>query len=205
MGLGASVHTCCRNERELEGCLSEWENVGLGISGSICDVSERAQREELMETVSSVFDGKLNILVSKLFAFPHTHTYKHINMSVCVCFYLHHVPCELAIWVLPCCNQKHITFDLFPTHWAWKFPWFDTQINNVGTNIRKPMVDFTADEFSTLMTTNFESVFHMSQLAYHLLKASGVGSIVFMSSVSGFVSLKSMSVQGATKGKLRIR
>ncbi|KAB1225874.1 hypothetical protein CJ030_MR1G004086 [Morella rubra] len=159
VGLGASVHTCCRNERELEGCLSEWENVGLGISGSICDVSERAQREELMETVSSVFDGKLNIL-------------------------------------------KHITFDLFPTHWAWKFPWFDTQINNVGTNIRKPMVDFTADEFSTLMTTNFESVFHMSQLAYHLLKASGVGSIVFMSSVSGFVSLKSMSVQGATKGAI---
>lgn len=84
MGLGASVHTCCRNERELEGCLSEWENVGLGISGSICDVSVRAQREELMETVSSVFDGKLNILVSKLFAFPHSHTYKHINMRVCV-------------------------------------------------------------------------------------------------------------------------
>lgn len=74
------------------------------------------------------------------------------------------------------------------------------QVNNVGTNIRKPMVEFTAEEFSTLMATNFESVFHLCQLAYPLLKTSGKGSVVFMSSVSSFVSLKSMSVQGATKG-----
>ncbi|KAM3691993.1 hypothetical protein ACJW30_08G052500 [Castanea mollissima] len=73
-------------------------------------------------------------------------------------------------------------------------------INIVGRNIRKPVVDFTAAGFSTLMATNFESVFHISQLAYPPLKASGVGSIVLTSSVSGFVSLKSMSVQGATKG-----
>ena len=49
-------------------------------------------------------------------------------------------------------------------------------------------MDFTAAEFSTLMATNFESVFHISQLAYPLLKASGVGSIVFTSSVSGLTS-----------------
>lgn len=70
----------------------------------------------------------------------------------------------------------------------------------MGTNIRKPIVDITSEDFSKLMVTNFESVFHTSQLAYPLLKASGAGSVVFISSVSGFVSLKSMSVQGATKG-----
>lgn len=75
-------------------------------------------------------------------------------------------------------------------------------VNNAGMNIRKPMVDFTAEEFSLLMATNFESVFHMCQLAHPLLKASGVGSVVFTSSVSGFVSLKNMSVQGATKGAI---
>lgn len=62
------------------------------------------------------------------------------------------------------------------------------------------MVDFTAEEFSSVMATNFESVFHLCQLAYPLLKASEAGSVVFTSSVSGFVSLKSMSLQGATKG-----
>ncbi|KAG6629165.1 tropinone reductase homolog At5g06060-like [Carya illinoinensis] len=136
-GLGATVHTCCRNSSELDVCLREWDNLGFGVTGSVCDVSVRVQREELVGTVSSVFDGKLNIL-----------------------------------------------------------------INNVGTNIRKPMVDFTAEEFSTLMSTNFESVFHISQLAYQPLKASGFGSIVFTSSVTGFLSLKSMSVQGATKGAI---
>lgn len=80
--------------------------------------------------------------------------------------------------------------------WVWTL-----QVNNVGTNIRKPFVDLTPQEFSTLMTTNFESVFHLSQLSHPLLKASCGGSIVFVSSVSGFVSLKSMSLQGATKGK----
>lgn len=67
------------------------------------------------------------------------------------------------------------------------------------------MVEFTAEEFSTLMATNFVSVFHLCQLAYPLLKTSGAGSVVFVSSVSGFVGLKSMSVQGATKGDLLIR
>ncbi|KAA8549320.1 hypothetical protein F0562_001004 [Nyssa sinensis] len=136
-GLGATVHTCARSEDELNSCLRAWEDEGFGVTGSVCDVSARVQRENLIDNVSSIFNGKLDIL-----------------------------------------------------------------INNVGTNIRKPVVEFTAEEFSTLLATNFESVFHMCQLAYPLLKASGVGSIVFTSSVSGFVSLKSMSVQGATKGAI---
>jgi len=63
------------------------------------------------------------------------------------------------------------------------------------------MVEFTAGEFSTLMSTNFESVFHLCQLAYPLLRESKAGSVVFISSVSGFVSLKNMSVQSSTKGR----
>lgn len=78
----------------------------------------------------------------------------------------------------------------------------DILVNNVGTNIRKPVAEITSEDFSTLLATNFESVFHLSQLAYPLLKASKAGSIVFTSSVSGLVSLKSMSVQGATKGAI---
>ncbi|XP_039041580.1 tropinone reductase homolog At5g06060-like [Hibiscus syriacus] len=139
-GLGAMVHTCSRNENELDMCLLEWKGLGFEVSDSVCDVSLRAQRESLMEKVSSLFDSKLNVFVTKM------------------------------------------------DHW---FPY-------VGTNIRKPMVDFT-DEVSTLLTTNFESVFNLCQLAYPLLRASGLGSVVFTSSVSGFVSLKSMSLQGATK------
>ena len=64
----------------------------------------------------------------------------------------------------------------------------------------KPTVEFTAEEFSTVMAVNLESVYHLCQLAHPLLKASGAGSIVLMSSVAGVVSHKYLSVYGATKG-----
>ncbi|RVW49278.1 Tropinone reductase-like [Vitis vinifera] len=136
-GLGATVHTCSRNEAELDKCLREWHAKGFSVTASICDGSDRAQREKLMEKVSSIFNGKLNILV-----------------------------------------------------------------NNVGTSFRKPTVDYTAAEYSTIMTTNLESAYHLCQLAHPLLKASGVGSIVFVSSVAGVVSLGTGSIYAATKAAI---
>lgn len=62
--LGAVVHTCSRNQAEINERLQEWQSKGFKVSGSVCDLSSREQREKLMETVSSVFYGKLNILVS---------------------------------------------------------------------------------------------------------------------------------------------
>ncbi|XP_028059049.1 tropinone reductase homolog At2g29260, chloroplastic-like [Camellia sinensis] len=136
-GLGVKVHTCARHETKLKRCLGDWEDERFGVTGSVCDVSSCLQLEELMDSISFVFNGKLNILV-----------------------------------------------------------------NNDGTNIRKPMVEFTAKEYATLFATNFESVFHMCQLAHPLLKASRVGNVVFTSPVFGFVSLKFMSVHEATKGAI---
>jgi Tropinone reductase 1 len=68
-GLGATVHTCCRNEAELNKCLHEWEAKGFQVTGSVCDLVSRPQREELINKVSDQYHGKLNILVSP--AFPH--------------------------------------------------------------------------------------------------------------------------------------
>uniref|UniRef100_A0A7N2KP75 Tropinone reductase n=1 Tax=Quercus lobata TaxID=97700 RepID=A0A7N2KP75_QUELO len=75
-------------------------------------------------------------------------------------------------------------------------------VNNVGTAIWKPAIEYTAEDFSTIFGTNFESAYHLSQLAHPLLKASGAGSIVFISSVAGVVSLKNLSVYSATKGAM---
>nr|AFK37760.1 unknown [Lotus japonicus] len=75
-------------------------------------------------------------------------------------------------------------------------------INNVGTNFRKPTVEYTAEEYSELMTVNLDSAFHLCQLAHPLLKASGVGSIVFISSVAGVVSLGTGSVYAACKAAI---
>ncbi|KAJ0041226.1 hypothetical protein Pint_27114 [Pistacia integerrima] len=61
---GAIVHKCSRNQTELDARIQEWKSKGLKVSGSVCDMKIRAEREKLMETVSLMFDGKLNILVS---------------------------------------------------------------------------------------------------------------------------------------------
>ncbi|XP_020885473.1 LOW QUALITY PROTEIN: tropinone reductase homolog At2g29170-like [Arabidopsis lyrata subsp. lyrata] len=63
--LGARVlHTCARDETQLQERLREWQAKGFQVTTSVCDVSSRDQREKLMETVSSIFQGKLNILVN---------------------------------------------------------------------------------------------------------------------------------------------
>ncbi|WVZ06242.1 hypothetical protein V8G54_019588 [Vigna mungo] len=62
-------------------------------------------------------------------------------------------------------------------------------VNNVGTNLRKPTIEYSAEEYSELMTVNLDSSFHLCQLAYPLLKASGKGCIVFLSSVAGVTSM----------------
>ncbi|KAF3573636.1 hypothetical protein F2Q69_00058313, partial [Brassica cretica] len=56
-----------------------------------------------------------------------------------------------------------------------------------------PTTEFTAQDFSGQIATNLESAYHFSQLAHPLLKASGFGSIVFLSSVCGVVSSGGMN------------
>lgn len=136
-GLGAAVHTCSRNEAELNKCLQDWEKKGFKATGTVCDVSTPADRERLLQDVKAAFDGKLNILV-----------------------------------------------------------------NNAGTGYPKPATLCTPDDFKFIMTTNVEAAFHVCQLAHPLLKASGRGSIVFNSSISGIIALEYLSIYGITKGAL---
>lgn len=78
----------------------------------------------------------------------------------------------------------------------------DILVNNVGANIRKPTIEYSAEEYSFLMATNLESAYHLCQLAHPLLKASGSGSIVFISSIAGIVALFSGTVYAMTKGAM---
>ncbi|XP_021715408.1 tropinone reductase homolog At2g29360-like [Chenopodium quinoa] len=134
---GARVHTCARNEDELESCKRSWETKGFQVSCSVCDVTSQTQREKLMEIVSSKFNGKLHILV-----------------------------------------------------------------NNAGTFIQKPTEQVTTEDYATVMATNLESTYHLSQLAHPFLKASGSGNIIFISSVAGVVAAEVGSLYGTTKGAM---
>ncbi|XVE96923.1 hypothetical protein REPUB_Repub02eG0265800 [Reevesia pubescens] len=136
-GLGAVVHTCSRNQTELNERLQEWQSKGFKVSGSVCDLSSREQREKLMESVSSAFNGKLNIIV-----------------------------------------------------------------NNAGITVIKTCLEHTLEDYSTLMSTNVEAPYHLCQLAHPFLKASGNGSIVFISSVAGSLAVPRLSAYSASKGAI---
>ena len=61
---GAAVHICSRKQEDIDVCLKEWKSKGFSVTGSVCDVLCHDQRQNLMDTVASIFHGKLNILVS---------------------------------------------------------------------------------------------------------------------------------------------
>jgi len=136
--LGAAVHTCARNESELRARLAEWDawHGGGVVTGSVCDVSVREQRERLVADAAARFGGGgLGVLV-----------------------------------------------------------------NNVGTNVARPTTEYTAEEYAFVMATNLESAYHLCQLAHPLLKASGAGSVVLVSSVCGLVAVQGGSIYAMTKG-----
>jgi len=75
------------------------------------------------------------------------------------------------------------------------------QVNNVGTNVRKPTAEYTSEDYAFVMSTNLESAYHCSQLAHPLLKAAdGMASLVFISSVAGVTAIGSGTLYAATKG-----
>jgi tropinone reductase I len=53
-----------------------------------------------------------------------------------------------------------------------------------------------------MMATNLESAFHLTQLAYPLLKASGGGSVIFNSSLASLFGIENLSLYCATKGSV---
>ncbi|CAH2049818.1 unnamed protein product [Thlaspi arvense] len=74
-GFGAAVYTCSRNEKEL--AVEQCNNGEQAVQ--ICDLLSRAQREELMKGVSSIFHGKLNIL-----ALPFNNSLNALGEQCCI-------------------------------------------------------------------------------------------------------------------------
>lgn len=66
--------------------------------------------------------------------------------------------------------------------------------------VMRNATELSTEEFANLFETNVESPFHMCQLAHPLLKESGNGNIVFISSVAGTTALPGLSLYGGSKG-----
>jgi tropinone reductase I len=75
-------------------------------------------------------------------------------------------------------------------------------VNNVGTNIRKPTLEYEEDEVRTIIETNVVSAFEMCRLAYPHLTEHANAAIVNVGSVSGLTHVRTGSPYGMTKAAL---
>jgi Tropinone reductase 1 len=79
----------------------------------------------------------------------------------------------------------------------------DILVNNVGTNIRKPTIEYTEQDFDFIMATNLKSMFELSKLCQPLLaKSSGGASVVNIGSVAGVTCIKTGTPYSMTKAAM---
>lgn len=85
----------------------------------------------------------------------------------------------------------------------------DFLINNAGITTKKPVGEFTADEFRAIQQVNVDAVFRLCQAAFpHLAKAADAGRIVTISSMAAHLGFEGVvpycaskaAVLGLTKG-----
>jgi len=75
-------------------------------------------------------------------------------------------------------------------------------INNAGINIRKPLVEFTLEEWRRVLDTNLTSVFLMCRSFIPGMKGAGYGRVLNMTSTMSWVSLPGRAAYSASKTAL---
>jgi len=78
----------------------------------------------------------------------------------------------------------------------------DILVNNVGTNIRKRIVDYSPNEYRHVLATNMDSAFEMSRLSHPLLRAAGDAAVVNVLSVAGLTHMRTGAPYGMSKAAL---
>jgi tropinone reductase I len=96
-------------------------------------------------------------------------------------------------------SGREAMMSALPTLWNGGI---DILVSNVGTNIRKATLSYTAEEVEKIFQTNLFSSFELARLAHPLLSASGEGRLVFIGSVAGHTALRSGSPYAMTKAAL---
>ena len=75
-------------------------------------------------------------------------------------------------------------------------------INNAGINLRKPLADFTLEEWHRVLDTNLTSVFLMCRSFVPHMKGVGYGRIINLTSIMSWVSLPGRTAYSASKAAL---
>jgi NAD(P)-dependent dehydrogenase (short-subunit alcohol dehydrogenase family) len=83
-----------------------------------------------------------------------------------------------------------------------RFGHVDILVNNAGMNIRKPLVEYTLDEWNTVLDTNLTSVFLVCRSFIPMMKGRGYGRIINLASMMSHVSLPGRTAYSASKAAM---
>lgn len=83
-----------------------------------------------------------------------------------------------------------------------RFGQLDILVNNVGTNVRKPVTGYGDDEIDTIFRTNLDSAFGLSRQCHPLLEKAGRGAIVNIASVGGLTHICTGTPYAMTKAAM---
>lgn len=78
----------------------------------------------------------------------------------------------------------------------------DVLVNNAGTNLRKPTIEYSEEEYQYVVDTNIKSPFMMSKAIYPLLQKSNYPSIINVASIAGLLDVRTGSPYGISKAGL---
>lgn len=81
-------------------------------------------------------------------------------------------------------------------------PTLNALVNNAALQVAKPLVETSVEEWDSVMAHNLRSVFLAVKLAHPLLKESGAGAIVNVSSVHAVATSANIAAYAASKGGL---
>lgn len=83
-----------------------------------------------------------------------------------------------------------------------RFGHVDILVNNAGMNVRKPMEEFSLEEWNSVLTTNLTSVFLMCRSFVPQMKGRGYGRIINLTSIMSHISMPGRSAYSASKAGL---
>jgi gluconate 5-dehydrogenase len=78
----------------------------------------------------------------------------------------------------------------------------DVLINNAGHNIRKPLLDYSCEEFDSLYAVHVRGAFLFSRAIGRLMRDRHTGSIINVASILGHVAAENVAPYAAAKGAL---
>ncbi len=78
----------------------------------------------------------------------------------------------------------------------------DILVNNAGMNVRKPVLEFTPEEFDQVLAVNLKGYFNGAQAAGRRFVAQGSGKVINVSSILGSVALANQAAYASSKGAI---